>query len=372
MGIEMIFGVILLWQLICAEPQSSECLFTETQAKCESACETFYVECVLKCAGETECVKTCNRQSVECEDDCPCHANCPNGVPCEVSLLVMNTFIKDPETRVFTWQIAGAARKEQLETLDGFITPDSSVDSSCSMVYHGQMYILGGYPDYRQISFVSGCNLIRSDRDLPMNMKGSLCTTYNKGEDAMICDGNECWQFLESGFKRLSDTNEWHDDGVMTEWMNMPLTIGGSDNVYVESYDGMRWNFEEPIPSWHSEDYAVIERFSAVNFKGAVYVFGGWPEWYHEVTAHRFDGQWSRIQDMVGLRWGHRSVVHQESIYHIGGYKNETDFAPFEQWTYVEEWDNFTVTVSDAELYDFYQYPETFVLDQSMYTECNK
>ena len=78
-------------------------------------------------------------------------------------------------------------------------------------------------------------------------------------------------------------------------------------------------SFRKPIK--HSEEYASIERFSAVNFKGAVYVFGGWPEWYHEATAHRFDGNWSRIQNMVGLRWGHRSVVHQDAIYHIGGYK---------------------------------------------------
>ena len=46
------------------------------------------------------------------------------------------------------------------------------------------------------------------------------------------------------------------------------------------------------------------------------------------------------------------------------------DFAPFEEWNYNSLYDNFTITVSETELYDFYQYPETFIVDPNDYLGC--
>ena len=69
-------------------------------------------------------------------------------------------------------------------------------------------------------------------------------------------------------------------------------------------------------------------------------------------------------------RYGHRSIVHEDKIYHIGGNNNAGFLLPFEEWKYNEEFDNFTITVSNTELYDYYVYPETFVVDATDYQNC--
>ena len=64
---------------------------------------------------------------------------------------------------------------------------------------------------------------------------------------------------------------------------------------------------------------------TAVNFNGFVYHFGGKPETFHKTAAYKFDGKWTQIQDLSGRRYGHRSVVVGNSIFHIGGRYNEVD-----------------------------------------------
>ena len=62
--------------------------------------------------------------------------------------------------------------------------------------------------------------------------------------------------------------------------------------------------------------------------------------------------------------------MHEDKIYHIGGNGADSWSMPFEEWKYNEEFDNFTITVSDTELYDYYSYPETFVVNAIDYKNC--
>jgi len=65
-----------------------------------------------------------------------------------------------------------------------------------------------------------------------------------------------------------------------------------------------------------------------------------------------------------------RSIVHGNSIYHIGG-RIEGDIigengqigrnVPFEEWKFDPKTDNFTITLSDTTLFDFFSYPEARV-----------
>ena len=63
--------------------------------------------------------------------------------------------------------------------------------------------------------------------------------------------------------------------------------------------------------------------------------------------------------------------MHGEFIYHIGGMMNRSTNAPFEEWKYDREHGNFSVTLSNTELNDFYIYPETFIVNGSDYADCN-
>jgi len=67
-------------------------------------------------------------------------------------------------------------------------------------------------------------------------------------------------------------------------------------DLIVESFDTVRWNREEDLPSWQDPDNTYIVWQTAVNFRDDVYVFGGRPELYHEISGFRFDGSWTRIQ----------------------------------------------------------------------------
>ena len=46
------------------------------------------------------------------------------------------------------------------------------------------------------------------------------------------------------------------------------------------------------------------------------------------------------------------------------------DKAPIEQWTFNEDTGNFTITLSQFETDDFYQWPETIVVDPADFTAC--
>ena len=60
----------------------------------------------------------------------------------------------------------------------------------------------------------------------------------------------------------------------------------------------------------------------------------------------------------------------KDSIYLIGGYRNERDTAPIEQWKFDEASGNFTVTLTEFEMEDFYQWPETIIVDPADYAHC--
>ena len=79
---------------------------------------------------------------------------------------------------------------------------------------------------------------------------------------------------------------------------------------------------------------------------------------------------WSQIQHLSLARYAHRSVVHNRSIYHIGGKNIENSNLPFEEWKFNEEFGNFTITVSETELSNFYNYPETFVVNFEDFENC--
>ena len=76
------------------------------------------------------------------------------------------------------------------------------------------------------------------------------------------------------------------------------------------------------------------------------------------------------IQRLFTPRYGHRSIVHENKIYHIGGNQDFTIHMPFEEWEYNESFDNFTITVSNTVLDDYYVYPETFIVNAEDYKNC--
>lgn len=124
----------------------------------------------------------------------------------------------------------------------------------------------------------------------------------------MICHGpvvETCWKFNGTGVVREANPTVRHDEGAMTHWNDEPILIGGYGNE-IETYDGVQWQRQEDFPS-PDPDWTYIEYHSAVNFHGDVYVFGGGPSWiYQGIGAFKFNGSWTKLQNLAGFRHGHR------------------------------------------------------------------
>ena len=151
---------------------------------------------------------------------------------------------------IFSWQISGEARKEEVRELRNVYTPGTFVDKSCSFVLNGKMYVTGGNPDYYQISVLDGCNLVRLDRDLPVDSDAGLCTSYRNNTMAMFCDGNECWNFYEDKFEQVADMLDWHAQGFKIIFLNPPTAgiflVPTSEKVII--YNVSRFGLCEYIP----------------------------------------------------------------------------------------------------------------------------
>ena len=353
-------------------------------ALCKEGCLGDYIGCVEGCSGDVNCGLDCNREYVGCEQ------NCPTETTCDTSFLILNSY-HSYETRLFSWQIGNEPIKETITEFTDFYGERATSDMSCSLIYKGQMYVIGGYDGLyqgsEQISVVDGCRLKRLDIDLPVRMDQPLCTSYNNGEYAMFCVTSvgyvDCWKFNGTNAVAVSGPESKHLDGAMTHWNDNPIIIGG-DGYEVETYDNekyddgtnLKWNQEESVPSVHS--LGCTKWSSVVNFNGDVYVFGGLTftvdNRYGEKTAFKFDGSWKQIQNLAETRFSHRSVVRGDYIYHIGGNRDSQEpnqYVPFEEWKYDSANDNFTITLSNTTLYNFSLYLETFIVNAADYSECS-
>ena len=102
--------------------------------------------------ADLDCVSNCNRESVQCEQ------GCPDETSCDVTFLVLNSYYAE-RAELFTWQLGTDQRTEKATEFTEFYTDGTSADTSCSIVFKGQMYIIGGQWWPRQVTMVDGCQL---------------------------------------------------------------------------------------------------------------------------------------------------------------------------------------------------------------------
>jgi len=60
----MKFAVFLLPPILCSGLGQRDLVLCQTQ------CQESYMQCIGECAGDTECSLGCNRNYVECEENC--------------------------------------------------------------------------------------------------------------------------------------------------------------------------------------------------------------------------------------------------------------------------------------------------------------
>ena len=71
---------------VSADEPSADCDYIEIGLQCQSDCEYNAIECYKSCDIDgfidTDCARSCLVDLANCEYQCPCFAECPNGCPC--------------------------------------------------------------------------------------------------------------------------------------------------------------------------------------------------------------------------------------------------------------------------------------------------
>jgi len=80
----------------------------------------------------------------------------------------------------------------------------------------------------------------------------------------------------------------------------------------------MAWKEIQPLPkkAAYYEDYLFDA--SSVVFRDSIYVFGGESGGWRDVVV-RYNGKWSLAQYLLMQRDAHRSIVIENTIFHVGG-----------------------------------------------------
>ena len=90
--------------------------------------------------------------------------------------------------------------------------PETQAYSSCSIIWNGQMFLFGGYPNYRTISVVDGCQL-RKKGELSFKMNSGTCAQRDNVE-IFIC------------FEVWNDKSTWknchHSTGPLEAFSKLP------------------------------------------------------------------------------------------------------------------------------------------------------
>ena len=146
-----------------------------------------------------------------------------------------------------------------------------TVESTCSTIVNGTMYIIGGPPNNAtQFMKVTNCTL-ENLGDLNWPADGCLATTYYRGLDEMgiVCaagtqGGKTCYKFDPEGglvlnhyvYKVPSTYN--HNMGTIVNWKGSPLLIGGRSTLKVEH---LWWTVDYPFTA----NWTEYQQYPGIN-----------------------------------------------------------------------------------------------------------
>ena len=122
--------------------------------------EAIYQKCLLRCVpGDLDCIGGCLTIYNESINDCPCHANCPDGCPCpdydcQRTVLILNT--KDATNVPVLTNSAGLEDREFHFAIDN----DVEVTYSCSITWQNELYVFGGHLKRTQVSKMTSAGMV--------------------------------------------------------------------------------------------------------------------------------------------------------------------------------------------------------------------
>ena len=213
---------------------------------------------------------------------------------------------------------------ENLELNLGFNFEDSTeAYGSCSVVFKNRMMVFGGYAGVsaKQIAEVKSCSLEKVGV-LSFEFYYGACGTYDfSTEEVLLCfpsDGRSCWKFTESYVTEDASSTFKHVYSTLGTYDDKPVGIAGYFTNEVEMYSNNEWSMLAPI-----SDVPRVHEFSTITRAGILYVFGGADGATYQSNVWEYNGQWKLGGSLLLTRTGHRSIIVNDTIIHVGGTSNE-------------------------------------------------
>jgi len=343
----------------CEDPESNP-----VAVMCADLAQSELDTCAENCFVDEKCLRQCYVRMEMAIKNCPCGEHCLDGCPCpdfncnlhtttttvmfptttrttttattstttttttttwsgkNDTIFVINTFYDPPQNPPVLIHVTGNVNKPIELNGDAF-TYDKGTEAyrSCSFTQNGIMYIAGGvYPYRRQISIIEQCRL-RNIGELSDDFEMGACNNFmsaNNEEYALLCFGygssGGCARFDGQSIVSAQTAYKPHYGTSLGNWQNIPVAAGGSyDSVEnLENDRRMKNNLKEDF-----------KQYSFDTVYHDLYMFGGMYGRIDTSTAIlKYDGwTFTEVGQLLDHRYGHRSVVKDNIVYLVGGYR---------------------------------------------------
>ena len=206
-------------------PENQECV-SSTGLQCQ--CSTGFEKQNNKCVDIDECLA----RTHNCSDKQTC-INTDGGFYCQEWILVLNT----KKTSNVPMVIDGRGKSREIEFAYG---SETQAYKSCSIIWHGEMYLFGGNPqNTSQISVIDECQLTKKG-NLPFIMNAGACAQRDN-EEIFICfediSDESTWKNCRRStgpfgpFSKLTNSNYEH------KWTSTAVTSGELVNFLSEFHN---------------------------------------------------------------------------------------------------------------------------------------
>jgi len=124
---------------------------------------------------------------------------------------------------------------------------NTEVYESCAATLDGEMFVLGGWNEKKQISKVQNCKLNRVG-EMPFDFYEGACNTFPFG--IMLCFSHdakqECHSFHGTSFKTEPSSKFSHDRvSALGSYRNSPFVTGSYDSTNGLKTEFLNFNAEE-------------------------------------------------------------------------------------------------------------------------------
>ena len=153
-----------------------------------------YTSCTVNCpTNDFVCASECAREYDKNKQNCPCQPGCPDGCPCPIyqcpstssAVLVLNHPFESFSNVPIITNGNGLVEYPVI-----VYDKNTEVYQSCSVIWHGELFIFGGYLMDTQISKLTGCKLERI-ATLPFQHRFGACGIVNENTFFLCFNDNK-------------------------------------------------------------------------------------------------------------------------------------------------------------------------------------